>query len=113
MSLIKILYNKRSSKKYGWSPSWLGMAGFNDDLITAIASFQRQHGLEVDGLVGPVTHRRLETNREAHHQARTSGILCHGKYVPLDWRSLKTDFLKPGTHKEVTKERSPTMIVTH
>jgi len=113
MSLAKIVYNKRSSKKYGWSPSWLGMTGFNEDLISAIARFQDEHGLEPDGMVGPITHRRLEANREAHHQPRTSGILCHGKYVPLDWRSLKTDYLKPGTHKEVKRERSPTMIVTH
>jgi len=89
------------------------MTGFNEDLISAITCFQKQHGLDTDGLVGPATHRRLETNREAHQRVRTTGILCNGKHVPLDWRSMKMDLLKPGTHKEVKNERVPTMIVTH
>ena len=43
MSLAKIVYNKRSSKKYGWSPSWLGMTGFNERYNGAVKPIKVVH----------------------------------------------------------------------
>ena len=54
-------YNLMSSKKYGWSPEWFGSDVFDAELINNIKSFQRLCNIKVDGLVGPGTLRRKET----------------------------------------------------
>ena len=58
----KILdYNLNSSKRYGWSPEWFGSDVFDEDLIEKIKLFQSECNIKVDGLVGPGTLRRKET----------------------------------------------------
>jgi hypothetical protein len=42
MNWLKIRYNKRTAKKYGWRPSWFGnnLKEFDSVLIKAIEKFQ-------------------------------------------------------------------------
>lgn len=110
--LSKILYNRRSAKKYNWNPSWFGAEDFNEILINNIIEFQKSHDLKPDGLVGPKTYRRAFTNME--NVPKTKGrILCNGKLVPFDWPKVKIDLLKDSCFKKSKKERIPTMVVTH
>ncbi len=65
MSWLKRKYNKRSAKKYGWHPSWFVsyLVDFNNELLDEIVKFQVEHDLKPDGLVGPMTFRRLVASR--------------------------------------------------
>ena len=45
MSTDKIRYNRFQADKYGWTPEWFDCTDFNEDLITAIKTYQRQSGL--------------------------------------------------------------------
>ena len=112
MKLYKILYNKRTAKKYGWTPNWFGATKFDDYLIEMITEFQRAHDLKADGLVGEVTYRRANTNREAFSKS-ASRILCNGQMIAIDWPKVKIDLLKDGTHKKYNGRRAPHMAVTH
>ena len=40
-------YNKKTSKKYGWLPSWFGedLDSFDSDLEAAVKAFQKDHDL--------------------------------------------------------------------
>ena len=62
----KLFYNESSAAKLGWYPSWFipGHEDFDDALLKAIRQFQRAHSLKADGLCGPGTFRRLQTERE-------------------------------------------------
>ena len=112
MKLYKILYNKKSALKHGWTPSWFGASKFDSDLIDRIEEFQRVHDLEIDGLVGPITYRRAFTNREAYPSV-AGRILCNGVMMPIRWDKIRIDLLRDGTHKKVKKARKPSMVVTH
>lgn len=112
MGLFKIVFNKRTAKKFGWSPSWFGAFKFDSYLISRVLEFQREHDLKEDGLVGEQTYRRAFTTREAFLGSQGS-ILCDGEMVPIEWDKVKIDLVKPGCFKEVSSTRSPTMIVTH
>ena len=61
----KVFYNKSSQDSLGWVPSWFGCEHNDDDLIAAVKKWQKQNGLTADGLVGPMTFRRIWTEREA------------------------------------------------
>ena len=129
MNWWKIRYNKKSAKKYGWAPFWFGATQFDQFLIESIKGFQRDHDLEADGMCGPATYRRAYTLVEKRItkqpkspnclQLKSSPvpvvrhIMCNGKETPIDWPKVKIDFIKTGCYKAVTKERTPTMIVTH
>jgi hypothetical protein len=54
-------YNLDSSKKYGWSPEWFDCETFNEELIESVKYFQEDYNLKPDGMVGPTTLRRKET----------------------------------------------------
>ena len=106
------IFNKRTAKKYGWSPSWFGAFKFDDYLVSRVREFQKEHDLEQDGLVGELTYRRAFTTREAF--LSTSGrILCNGELSPIDWANVRIDLIKPGCYREVSKKRTPRMVVTH
>ena len=79
MSWLLVNYNKRSSKKYGWHPSWLDdhLTEFNSELIDCIKWFQLDHDLKADGMVGPVTFRRLLSSRDL--QKSKNYIVVDGK----------------------------------
>ena len=66
MNWFKRHYNKKSAKKHGWQPSWFAsfLSDFNEELQNAIIKFQVEYDLVPDGLVGPMTFRRLFTNHE-------------------------------------------------
>ena len=112
MKLYRIYYNKKSAKKYGWTPNWFGATKFDSYLIDRVIEFQKAHDLQPDGLVGELTYRRANTNKEAFSKS-ASRILCNGQFVSIDWPKVKIDLLKGGTYKEYDNHRTPNMIVTH
>ena len=112
MSVNKILkYNRRSSKKLGWEPEWFGCDNIDEDLINKVKEFQQEFDLDVDGYVGPATHRRLLLEREDDDDA--AGLLINGKIVSIDWDKVKIDLIKPGCYSKQKRKRIPRMIVTH
>jgi len=112
MKLYKVIYNRRSAKKYGWTPAWFGAKKFDSYLVERIIEFQKIHDLSADGLVGEVTFRRVHTNKEAFPSS-DKRILCNGAMVPIEWDKVKISLLKEGTYKKVKNRRTPTMAVTH
>ena len=107
-------YNKKSSKKLGWHPNWFAdhLEEFNDELTLYVKAFQAKHDLEVDGYVGPMTFRRVSTERELREEKLENYILVNGQKHAVDW-DVKIDLIKPGAFKKVRNERKPSMIVTH
>ena len=113
MSYSRIIrYNKKTSKKLGWDPEWLGCTDFNEELIEKIKEFQEEHDLEVDGYLGPTTHRRLLLAQELKKEEK-AGILVNGDYISFDWDKFKLDLIKPGCYRKSKRNRHPNMIVTH
>lgn len=114
MSWFKKRYNKRSAKKFGWHPSWFGpyLTEFDDQLLDEIKKFQVEYDLKPDGLVGPMTFRRLVTSREVEQKEAENFLLINGQHVPIDW-DTKIDLIKPGAFRQSRRTRKPTMIVTH
>ena len=62
----KDFYNQASASKLGWDPTWFGERFFDDKLVRAIKKWQRSHGLTADGLCGPMTFRRILTERQSN-----------------------------------------------
>ena len=116
MSWYKRRYNKRSAKKYGWHPSWFAsyLKDFNDELLDEVVKFQVDHDLKPDGMVGPMTYRRLLAERELKQQDSESEnfILINGQRVSIEW-DTKIDLIKAGAYKKYRRERKPNMVVTH
>ncbi len=112
MNWLIINYNKRSSKRYGWHPSWFddNLTKFNDQLIESIKCFQIQHDLIVDGKVGSATFRRVLAERDL--KDTENFILIDDQCVAIDW-DIKIDLMPSNCYKKSKKERSPNMIVTH
>tara|TARA_R110000824_G_C15225356_1_gene677988 strand:+ start:2833 stop:3687 length:855 start_codon:yes stop_codon:yes gene_type:complete len=110
--LRKIYYNKKSSKKYGWHPSWLDiqLTKFDEELIDYIKNFQLMHDLVADGLIGPTTFRRLLANRDL--QRSENYILINGNHIAIDW-DIKHDIMPNSCYKTWPRLRKPNMIVTH
>ena len=65
MPIDKNFYNESSAKNLGWEPSWFGEKYFDDKLVRAIKKWQKARGIASDGLCGPMTYRRLWTERQA------------------------------------------------
>jgi hypothetical protein len=83
----KLEYNKKSSQKFGWTPEWFGCKDFDQNLIIKIEEFQKELGVDSDGLVGPTTHRLISTKLQSE-----SGeyIICGGKKVAINWPKVIT-----------------------
>ena len=92
----KNFYNKSSSDSLGWHPSWFGCLYFDNDLVKAVQAWQKSHHLTADGLVGPMTYRRIWTEREATisshvpQKRRISDtndkyIVHNGHFIPIKW----------------------------
>ena len=121
MSWYKRNYNKRSAKKHGWEPSWFGAAGFDNDLIEKIKSFQKENGLDDGGLCGPMTYRRIYTSRqdlqipdeEVESIENAKFIICDGFKRRIQWDKVETSWIKDGCFTKYKRQRNPTMIVTH
>ena len=133
----KIFYNQSSAAKLGWEPSWFGEQHNDDDLIRTVKKWQKQRGLTADGLVGPMTFRRIWTEREAEiseHRPSNSPyirakdrcdeqkyIIHNGQFLEIDWpdvvlwdepNGFKID---AGNYYDYSGEedRKPTMFVNH
>ena len=118
-------YNKRSSQKLGWEPSWFGCSDFGASLKKAIAVFQRDHGLDDDGLCGPSTFRRKFNERASELERSdvdanySDYIICHGNPVDIAWDKvvLWTDRgglkAKEGNYRKVNGQRDIDLFVTH
>ncbi len=133
----KVFYNQSSADKLGWDPSWFGEKYNDEDLVKAVKRWQKDKGLTQDGLVGPMTYRRIWTEREAEISdykpssplySRVSNrcddqkhIVHNGKFLEIDWpdvvlwdepNGLK---IKSGNYYDYSGEedREPTMFVNH
>jgi hypothetical protein len=115
MNWFKVRYNRRSSKRLGWDPSWLDCDEFNNELIDTIIQFQMDHDLKPDGLVGINTYRRLCLRNEARQEALKgySNLIINGKLEPIAWHTVKKDFLPSKCYRTSRRERKPHVIVTH
>ena len=88
----KNFYNEASAAKLGWEPSWFGEKYFDDKLVRAIKKWQKERGLNGDGLCGPMTFRRLWTERQSaidEHKPEggeyTNYIIYNGEFYPIEW----------------------------
>ena len=112
MSWRLISYNKRSAKKYGWHPSWINpyLTKIDAHLIDLIKFFQMEHGLEMDGKVGPNTFRRLLSEKDL--EKTKNYILINGQQILIDW-DVKQDIMPTNCYRIWRRERKPNMLVTH
>jgi hypothetical protein len=125
--LNKITYNIQTSKSLGWQPDWFGASKFDGELIRAITQWQKENKLKADGMVGPVTFRRIYAQRKANEAAvQTPPILTGQKHIIHNNKKFKIDWDKVilWTDKEgmsvnsfntvsADKERKPFMFVNH
>ena len=88
----KNFYNEASAKKLGWEPSWFGERYFDDKLVRAIKKWQRSRGISPDGLCGPMTFRRLWTERQSRiddykppNPSYSNYVLYNGEFFPIEW----------------------------
>ena len=129
----KDFYNKSSSDSLGWNPSWFGCEEFDFKLVKAVQKWQRKNGLTGDGLVGPMTYRRVWTEREAsisnYEGPRTKGaydggdkhIIHNGHFIPIEWDKVilwdeESGFkANKGCYTDYSgrPDRNPTMFVNH
>ena len=131
----KHFYNKSSADSLGWDPTWFGCIEFDNDLVNAVKKWQRQHHLTADGLVGPMTYRRVWTERESQisdwldkiptkrcpFKADDKYIVHNGNFIPIKWKQVRLwdeeGGLKanPGTYTDYSgkTDRNPTMFVNH
>lgn len=125
-----IKYNLNSSKKYGWSCEWFDSDVFDETLVENVKSFQRKCNIKVDGLVGPATLRRKETELLEKEdfspckRRRRKGekyLIYNNKKIPIAWDKvilwnenggLKS---KEGTYYDWSgrPDRAPTQFVNH
>ena len=133
----KVFYNKSSQDSLGWEPSWFGCDYNDDELVAAVKKWQKDNGITADGLVGPMTFRRVWTEREAEisdHIPYSSPylrgddgcddkkyIVHNGKFLEIDWQKVvlwdDPDGLgtKRGAYYSYAgkPDRKPTMFVNH
>ena len=96
----KVFYNQSSAEKLGWEPSWFGVEYNDEQLVEAVKAWQKQYDLTQDGLVGPMTYRRIWTERQisiSNYQPNNSiyesndnscadqkYIVHNNKFLPID-----------------------------
>ncbi|MBL96799.1 MAG: hypothetical protein CMF52_03200 [Legionellales bacterium] len=94
----KNFYNEASAKKLGWEPSWFGEKYFDDKLTRAIKKWQRSRSISADGLCGPMTFRRLWTERQERKivgdycinngNSYSNSIVYNGEFFPIEWQKF-------------------------
>ena len=128
MSIDRNFYNESSAANLGWEPSWFGEKYFDDQLTRAIKKWQRERNLKADGLCGPMTFRRLWTERQVDIDAYrptdnhySNYIIYNGEFHSIDWPKVilwsEREGLKarPGSHYDYTgRPRRPIrLFVNH
>ena len=124
-----IEYNLKPAKNYGWSSEWFYSEKFDETLIENIKTFQRDYKIKVDGMVGPSTLRRRETEMLAEtftpikRRARKGErfIVYNGRKFPIAWKKVilwdERGGLaaKPGCYYDWSEkpDRSPIQFVNH
>lgn len=127
-----MFYNEASSTKLGWTPEWFGCEDFTEALTRAVKAFQIKNDLDDDGLVGPMTFRRIFTEREAHIKHFETSldrankvlekpqkyILCGYAAVPIEWDKVvglnDPENLKlTGGFKVPSGQRNVNKVVVH
>jgi len=95
----KEFYNEASASKLGWEPEWFipGHDLFDKKLTKAVREFQRAHNLSADGLCGPSTYRRVNTERDSMSniekyrlQSSSECIYYMGQPMPINWDRVVT-----------------------
>jgi hypothetical protein len=135
----KAFYNQSSAEKLGWKPSWFGRRYNDEELVETVKEWQQSHGIEDDGLVGPMTFRRIWTEREAEisnykPSVSASGyqrisnrcddqkyIVHNGSFIEIDWQDVVLWDEKGGFKADADsyynyagkEDRKPTMFVNH
>ena len=122
----KDFYNESSSAKLGWEPHWFGCDEFDDDLVEAIAKYQKKNGMGADGLCGPSTFRviynermaDLEDFRPTDASPGQKFIISNGDYFEIDWPKVKLFFEGDGLklskgYRKHSGERNPSFFVCH
>ena len=133
----KVFYNQSSAERLGWKPNWFGVEHNDEQLIEAVKAWQKQYDLTQDGLVGPMTYRRIWTERQASISdyrpnsavydssdnacADQKYIVHNNKFFPIDWHKVvlwdEPSGLKinPGGYYDNAgkKERKPIVFVNH
>jgi hypothetical protein len=128
MTIDKNFYNQASAAKLGWEPSWFGEKYYDENLVRAIKKWQRDHGSSADGLCGPMTFRRVWTERQEqihYHEPcplnYSNFIVYQGNFHPIEWDKVvlwsEPDGLKanPGTYYDYTgrPKRNIRLFVNH
>jgi hypothetical protein len=95
MPIDKNFYNESSAKNLGWEPSWFGEKYFDDKLVRAIKKWQKSRKITSDGLCGPMTYRRIWTERQADIDAYkpqelqySNYIIYNGDFFPIEWDKM-------------------------
>ena len=128
MTVDKNFYNSASAAKLGWDPSWFGCNLFDEELIVAVAKWQKSRKLTADGMVGPTTYRRILAERQSLYPAplKTSAvvrehIVHNGRNLPIAWDKVVLWnergglVTEQGAYNDMSgkPERKPTMFVNH
>jgi len=109
----KIWFNKRSSRRFGWTPEWFGLRDFDIELIDEVMIFQRNHDLKQDGMVGTNTFRRLQMYHDLDLFGDDNRILVNGVKRSIGWHKVKRDLIPSNCYRTVKTPRKPHVIVTH
>ena len=131
MNVKKIIKkNIDSSKKLGWTPGWFNHDDFDEHLIKLIIDFQEEFSLDQDGIVGPITYRRLETNQlcnegfkpaKRNRRKGEKAIVYNGRRCQIKWDKVilwneRGGFkAKEGCYYDWSKKplRKPVQFVNH
>ncbi len=116
-------YNKKTMEKFGWGPEHLGLSreATPKQIIAAVVAFQLHHGLDADGMVGPMTWMRLEAASEfkqmEEYPDALGFVLVGGKVKPVDFKaricSPDSPFSLIGRGGHSSRTTEPTQVVWH
>jgi len=114
----EVKLNKKYAAIEKWRPSDFGASFFDEYFILKVKEFQKQYGLEVDGIVGPSTYRRLMTEKEAKQVASQKNIICNGVKFPISWGKVitfedKNGFIAPENSYKKSNRVKVDMFVCH
>ena len=122
----KDFYNEASAAKLGWDPSWFGLTEYDSRLVKKIRAFQREIGLKADGMLGPVTFRRLVAHREAEEEYENNvtfepgekAFLYNGTKYLIKWDKVilpsdPTGLQHTSGYTPSKRKRNVSMFVTH